>query len=60
MRFHYKRIAVIVLIVVALGMWAFIFTFFGGSVRLPGFGGRRVKKKKIDTIQDIIEEDLSK
>ena len=58
MRFHYKRIAIIVLVLVALSLWVFVFTQFGLS--LPGFGGKKAKKKKIVTIQDKIEEELSK
>lgn len=57
MRFHYKRIGIIVLVLVALSLWVFVFTQFG--LTLPGFGGKKAKKK-IVTIQDKIEEELSK
>ena len=56
MRFHYKRIAIIVLVLLALSLWIFVFTQFG----LPFFGAKKAKKKKIVTIQDKIEEELSK
>lgn len=59
MRFHYKRIAIIVLVLVALSLWVFVYTHYY-SLGLPGFGSKKIKKKTIDTIQDKIEEELSK
>ena len=57
MRFHYKRIAVITLVLVGVSLSVFILTQFGTT---GWFGSKRVRKKKIVTIQDKIEEELSK
>ena len=58
MRFHYKRIAVVTFVLIAVSLSVFILTQYGGSS--SWFGSKKVRKKKIVTIQDKIEEELSK
>ena len=57
MRFHYKRIAIIVFVLIAVSLSVFILTQYGST---SWFGSKKVRKKKIITIQDKIEEELSK
>ena len=57
MRFHYKRIAIIIFVLVVVSLSVFIVTQYGSS---SWFGSKKVRKKKIVTIQDKIEEELSK